>query len=303
MPERPRVSFVADETDEADLAAVFAQLAELGASGERVHPADLAFDARPGAVRAQRDGAPFAPDLVVGWVFEDWLAPGMAVLAMLRAAGLTVVNGGDVLFRGQNKALMSASLHAAAVEHEPVWFSWSTGAASAWARGADFPAVVKPGLAIAGGRTVRSSGGGVVRADDAASVDAVAGLLANLGQPLYAQRYVPKPDGRDIRVWVFGYDAVAACTKIPPAGTWITHASAGARLVHRQLDDALRAVAVASARAVGAPIAGIDVAEKPGGGYTVLEVNTCPTFVPADVLFGDAIARALAEFLLRSVPR
>jgi RimK family alpha-L-glutamate ligase len=297
VPERPSIAFIADETDETDLQAVVAQLSRLGAVGARIHPAEVSFDCRDGRVEAFQRGAPLSSALVVGWLFEDWLAPGIALLDMLRLAGLRVINTGDVLFRGQNKALMSAHLQAAGVPHEAVWFSWDEKSIRQWAGTAQLPVVVKPGLVVAGGRTVCTSGGGVVRADEPDGIEAIAGVLANFRQPLYAQRYVPKPGGRDIRIWLFGYRPVAACYKVPPAGEWITHASTGAKLVECPMVPALIDIGERAARAIGSPIAGIDVAETPDGSYTVLEVNTCPTFHPANVLFEDTIPKALAGFL------
>jgi glutathione synthase/RimK-type ligase-like ATP-grasp enzyme len=112
------------------------------------------------------------------------------------------------------------------------------------------------------------------------------------------QRYVERPNNRDIRLWVFGYQPVCACFKIPPPGQWISNTSTGATLQICPMTPHMVSIGVNAARAVGAEIAGLDIAETPDGSYTILEVNTCPTFLRAKELFGDFIPETLANFLI-----
>lgn len=292
------ISFLADATDETDIAAVVAEIESLGGIGDRCDPTELVFSMETGHIEVLRNGSPFHPDLVVGWLFEDWLAPGMAILDVLELAGIRVINQGAVLFRGQNKATMSAALSRSRVPNESVLFSVS--AQSEHLPEAEFPAVLKPALAIAGGRTVVSSGRGVSRVFDAAALEATISLLSSVSQPLYLQRYIERPDNRDIRVWAFGFQAVCACYKIPSAGKWISNTDAGSTLRVCELTEHLVEVSCAAARSIDAKIAGIDVAENPDGRLTVLEVNTCPTFLRAAELFGTLIPSKLANFLAKT---
>ena len=295
------VVFLADETDEDDLDAVCSILDSKNVAADRCHPRELAFIGGPEGVVAFRRGEAFSPNLVVGWVYEDWLAPGMVRLESLQAAGVRVLNEGQTLFRGQNKGLMTALMHAAGVPHGSTWITWPNGFGAETPDAGQFPVVTKPGLTISAGHTVLSSGGGVTLVRGSDEWQTLRTVLDNLGHPLYAQSLVPS-DARqgDLRVWVFGFEAVAAVRKVPARGEWITNvAHGGAIQLAHPLSEELVRVSELAARALGAPIAGVDLAEY-GDSYIVFEVNTCPTFLPSKEVYGDLIPTKLADLIVKS---
>jgi hypothetical protein len=155
-----QIVYLADETDADDLDTTFRVMASRGVHARRVHPERLALDIdRSGAFSAFCAGESLRPDLWVGWVFEDLLAPGLAILDALEACGAPVVNPGAVMFRGQNKFLMSALLNAAKVPHLPVRLAGTYADLLRAANELGFPLVVKPGLVVCGGYTRQTAGG------------------------------------------------------------------------------------------------------------------------------------------------
>jgi len=293
------IVFVGNEEDDEDLGQIFKCLERNGHRGSRVHPRDFVFLCEDGRIQVSVAGQAFNADLVVGWIFEDWLAPGGAILEALALAGYEVVNCASVLSRGQNKALMSARLHARQVPHGTVFWSYDPNDTRDRFTELSRPFVVKPGLVNSGGRTVRSSGYGVCRISSAEGLEALHETLANLGQPLYMQSYVERPECRDIRIWLLGFEPIAACYKIPRGGNWITNTHYGIDLKVCELTAPLVELGKRAAQAIEAEIAGVDIAETMNGDLVVLEVNTCPTFGPAGQLFGDRIPQAYADFFAK----
>ena len=294
------IVFICDETDAADLDALFGYLSQSGVSAERRHPNGLSFDCVDGKVLAFHDGAPYRSRLTVGWVFEDWLTPGLALLQMLEVSGHRVLNRGSTLFAGQNKALMSALLHAAGIPHGDVRFSYALQGTTRAFAAMSGPYVVKPGLVTSGGRTVCASGHGVCRISSMEAAEALHVTLQNLGQPLYAQGFIERPRNRDIRLWLFGNGAAEAIYKIPRHGDWITNTARGIDLEPCAVTPELYELGIRAAKAIGAQIAGLDIAEG-ANGLTVLEVNTCPTFLPAKKVLGNSVPAKFAEFLIEAL--
>lgn len=119
--------------------------------------------------------------------------------------------------------------------------------------------------------------------------------------PGLVQRYVPSPDGSDVRVAVVGGHAVAAMKRTSPTGDFRANVALGGIAEPYTLTDAVRRVAEDAARAVGADVAGVDILGADTDSPMVCEVNSHPQFLglesackidlPAAVL--DHIERAL----------
>lgn len=295
---RPDIAFIADETDSADLNAVATQLALLGFSAVRVHPSSLSFDMSVDSVQVYVDSFPFNPRLVVGWLFEEWLAPGGVLLEMLLASGYRVLNQASTLTAGQNKALMSARLAKARIPHSQVFTSFSLDRTESWAlEHANDDYVIKPGFVSCGGLTVCASGRGVSRIK-AIELPSHHCTLQNLGQPVYVQKFVKTEVPGELRVWVFGDGTWVAVEKLPRKEDWIANTSRGATLARVDIDAETLDVSIRSARCIGAQLAGVDIVRTVNG-PVVFEVNTCPTFLPAQDLLGDEVPAKFAAFLIK----
>ncbi|SMD25960.1 ATP-grasp domain-containing protein [Kibdelosporangium aridum] len=268
MADVPLIVLLGNDDDDDDHRALFAEIRRHGGEPRRVHPDELVTEVTDKATRFLVDGRELAPDLMFGWVYEDYLILGMNQLETARLAGIPVVNSAMTLMRGQSKYLNSALLHRAGVPHLPVLWGRDEETLVAWTQERGYPMVTKP--------LMSSRGRGMYQLTDEASVRHYVGGLGPGPEQYYVQPYVPASN-RDIRVLCVNYQAVAAVTRIAPEGTWISNAPGNTR--HRtELTDDIRTVAEQAAEAMDALFAGVDIArDERTGELRVYEVNTCPT--------------------------
>lgn len=293
-----KVVYLADETDANDLDRAFLVMSRRGIEARRVHPAAVSLNIDAGGRSTPYlRGEILEADLFVGWVFEEMLAPGLVLLETLELAGLRVLNPGLTLIRGQNKLLMSALLHTHGVRHLPIRMASSMEDIHRVADELSFPLVIKPAYVVCGGLTRHTdSGRTVVRADDMNALVTLADTLLSFDQPLYIQPLLQKPD-RIIDVNVIGFELCTATHKYAAEGEWRTNLGRGAtRFEDLSPTIEVRSLAEDAARAVGARISGVNIAETVDG-PVVIEVNTCPTFDQYSPIYGDRIYDRVADLV------
>ena len=280
--DRPLVVFLGDDIDEEDHDVLFPAMRERGVAVVRVHPDDLVVEMTDTGIGFFVAGQRLEPDLVIGWVLDELLIPGMAHLDVFRRAGIPVINDAVTLFRAQNKYLDSSMLSLAGALGYPVLTGQDPEALERWVSDLDGPAVIKP-LVGFGGRGLRKIDG----------EDELQAFLAELrrdGGSYYAVPWIDNP-GRDIRVYTINHQPVFAMYRYAPPGKWITNIRAGGGLAMCPLTDEIAAVARRASQAAGTLIGGIDIGENTATGELVVyEVNSCPTCEPPAL-------EALADFL------
>jgi [lysine-biosynthesis-protein LysW]--L-2-aminoadipate ligase len=145
-----------------------------------------------------------------------------------------------------------------------------------------YPAVVKP--------LVSSWGRRVTLIRDRETAEAVMEHCTALPSPqaqiIYIQAFVDKP-GRDIRAVVVGDDVLGAVFRHSPG--WRTNVAQGAETLPCPLTPEVRDTALSAARAIGAEIAGVDLAEDRDGRLLVLEVNTGVEFAGFERAMGSEV--------------
>ncbi|GAA2106972.1 hypothetical protein [Streptomyces synnematoformans] len=268
MADSPLIVLLGNDDDDDDHRVLFDGVRRCGGRPRRVHPDELVTEVTAEATRFLVDGRDLAPDLMFGWVYEDYLILGMNQLETARLAGIPVVNSAMTLLRGQSKYLNSALLHRAKVPHLPVLWGRDEDTLAAWTAERGYPMVTKP--------LMSSRGRGMHRLTDEASVRHHARGIGPGPEQYYVQPYVPARH-RDTRVLCVNYQAVAAVERVAPEGTWISNAPGNTR--HRaELTPELRAIAEQAAESMDALFAGVDLAcDEQTGQWCVYEVNTCPT--------------------------
>lgn len=118
-------------------------------------------------------------------------------------------------------------------------------------------------------------------------------LLANA--PVLFQEEVP---GRNLRVYVVGYEAVASYEIVSDE---LDYRGAECAVLPARLGDDEREAACRAARACGLRFTGIDIRRRPDGSFAVLECNPSPMFSGIERRTGDMpVSRALADLLLSS---
>lgn len=213
----------------------------------------------------------------------------MDALQRLEASGVPVVNPPRAVEASVDKYLALAKLDGEGLPVPETWAGESAeGALGAFeALGGDV--VVKP--------LFGSEGRGLLRVSEREIAGRAFATLERLGAVLYVQRFIPH-EGHDLRVFVVGERVVGAIRRFPNGGDWRTNLSRGGRAEVFAIDPETERLAIRSARAVGARVAGVDLLPARAGGLVVLEVNAVPGWRGLAAATGiDVAAEVLGELL------
>ncbi len=115
------------------------------------------------------------------------------------------------------------------------------------------------------------------------------------------QEYIPS-GGRDVRVFVVGEQAVAACTRQAVAGEWRTNVAQGGTPEPLPVTTELANLAVRAVRSIGLAYSGVDLIESPSG-WRILEVNGSPSFEGVSRATGVDVARLILEHLVAEIEK
>jgi RimK family alpha-L-glutamate ligase len=211
----------------------------------------------------------------------------MDVLHRLEAAGQRVLNPPRALEICVDKYLASARLDAAGLPTPPTVVCQDAEAAIEAFHQLGGNVVVKP--------LFGSEGRGMIRVSDIEIAWRTFRTLERLQAILYLQQFVRHP-GWDLRVFTLG-DRVLTAMRRHAKNDWRTNVAQGGRVEPIALSEEEERLALAAARAVAAPIAGIDLLPRPDGGYYVLEVNAVPGWRALAPATGIDVARAIVRFL------
>jgi ribosomal protein S6--L-glutamate ligase len=215
----------------------------------------------------------------------------MDVLHAAVARGLRVVNPPRAVETCVDKYLTNVRLAAAGLPTPPTHVAQQADDAfDAFDRlGGDV--VIKP--------VFGAEGRGMQRISDRELAWRTFRVLAQTGQLIYQQRFVPHP-GYDFRVFVIGGQVRAAMRRI---GTeWRTNVAQGGRTVRAELSDAALSLALRAAEAVACPIAGVDLLPGPNGELFVIEVNAVPGWQAIASTCGIDLAKEIVRFVAEGSP-
>jgi ribosomal protein S6--L-glutamate ligase len=189
----------------------------------------------------------------------------MDALARCEQSGVLVVNPPRAIEAAVDKYLASARLAAAglATPRTAVCQTVEEALQAFDLLGGDV--VVKP--------LFGSEGRGISRVSDKDVAWRAFKLLVQLGAVVYLQEFVPH-EGFDLRLLVLGEQVFGVTRRNPD--DWRTNVSRGATTEPLAVTDELREQALRAARAIGAPLAGVDILPSRCGERYVLEVNAVP---------------------------
>jgi ribosomal protein S6--L-glutamate ligase len=123
-----------------------------------------------------------------------------------------------------------------------------------------------------------SKGQGVMIAESLPALRSLLDAFAVQGLALLVQACVPEAMTANIRVLVFGGEAVAAVERRSSGSDFRANAAQGATGRAVPLNPELALLAERAAAAFGLGMAGIDMVLTPAG-YRIIEVNSCPGFI------------------------
>ncbi len=240
-------------------------------------------------------GARLDPDVVAvrslgTSINTEQLMARLALLAGFEEAGVPVVNPWLGILYARNKALTALLLRRAGLTVPESMLSESLGPLLRFAA-RQGEVVVKP---LSG-----SLGLGAYRVRDTDTLFHVASLLLDLSRPVYAQRFIERRGGGDIRAFVVGSRVVAAAERLPPPGGWKTNIAQGGRARRAVLSGDEVEAAVRAAEALGLLYAGVDMARGLDGNLYIFEVNAMPNwrglYLATGVDPAEEIARLIEE--------
>ncbi len=122
-----------------------------------------------------------------------------------------------------------------------------------------------------------TQGTGVIFAESRASVESMLETIWSLGEDILLQRFIAESKGKDVRALVVDGRVRGAMRRTGPEGEFRSNIHRGGVGEEVRLPPAFERVAVASTKAVGLQVAGVDLLES-SGGPLVLEVNASPGF-------------------------
>lgn len=264
-----------------------------GAHAAAVRLADCGFDTEaPGGLLIPGDwGARGLPDAAFvrslnGGSFEA-VTKRLSVLHALDALGVPVWNTARAIERCVDKAMTCFLLGRAGLPTPQSWTVEGRAAAAALLARVGGEVVVKPLFGAQGRGLLR-----VRQAEALPDEDAVDGVY-------HLQRFI-EVDGsfHDHRILVCDGAPIAAMTR--RGQDWITNVQRGGVPEPFAPDDAMAALAVRAAAAVGAAVAGVDMIRGRDGAVHVLEVNSMPGWRGLQTVTQAPVAACLAGALLRA---
>ena len=189
----------------------------------------------------------------------------MDMLGQLESTGLLVLNPPRAIEAAVDKYLALVRLAAAGLHVPQTIVAQEVDDAMAAFEHLGGDVVLKP--------LFGSEGRGLTRLNDEALALRAFKMLVPLGAVLYLQRFVPH-EGFDYRLLVIGEQVLGIQRRNPL--DWRTNLSRGAEALPLEVDDRLREAALVAARAIGAPLAGVDLLPGRDGTLYALEVNAVP---------------------------
>ncbi|MGZ3701866.1 MAG: ATP-grasp domain-containing protein [Bdellovibrionota bacterium] len=231
-------------------------------------------------------------DVVVPRIGTSITEYGLLVVRHFECMGVPIVNGSDAILNSRNKfrALQACSTKGIAAPHSVMSRSL-TDVHLAYRRIGKFPMVMK--------MLQGAQGIGVMLGHDKSSVESVMATLLDFDKDLILQEFVKEASGSDVRILVVGGKVVAAMRRTAKKGEFranVHRGGFGERIT--RLPKRYERMALASCRAVGLDIAGVDVLET-SAGPVLLEVNSSPGFQELEKATKINVAEKMIRMAMR----
>jgi ribosomal protein S6--L-glutamate ligase len=211
----------------------------------------------------------------------------MDVLQAAHNRGVVVMNPPRALETCIDKFLTTHRLAMAGVPTPRTWAGQLAADAMTAFTELGRDAVVKP--------LFGSEGKGVERLTNSEHAQQVFIACESAGNVIYLQEFIPHP-GWDLRVLVLGGRVLTAMRRHAVDG-WRTNIALGGRGEAITLTDDEQRLALDAAKAVGCPIAGVDLLPGPNG-YQVIEVNAVPGWKGLAAATGVDVAGHVIEHIV-----
>ncbi len=156
----------------------------------------------------------------------------------------------------------------------------------------DFPKIIK----LQSG----THGLGVIKADNAKSMEAMMEAFYGLKQKVLVQEFIEESAGEDIRIFVVGGEVVASMKRSAQPGEFRSNLHRGGHAEVEEISEEESRVALEAVRILGLNVAGVDLLRSTRGPL-VLEVNASPGLEGIETTTKVDIAKKIIQLAERLV--
>ncbi|MBN2228767.1 MAG: RimK family alpha-L-glutamate ligase [Candidatus Thorarchaeota archaeon] len=226
----------------------------------------------------------------IGFGTGDQITYRISLLEHFEDAGIYVMNPAYSFRRAKDKYATLTALNKAGILVPRTFIGENLEAAIKFTEEVG-DVVIKP--------LIGARGMGAIRAEHRELTYRAMKFIHQLGQVLYVQEMIEKPD-RDIRAFVIGGQLVGAMYRYLPKGVegeWRTNVHGGGEAELTELLPEYEECAIKAAEVLGLDYTGIDIIESPNG-PCVIEANAAPSWSALARVTGLDIAALIVDRLV-----
>ena len=227
----------------------------------------------------------------IGFGTGDQITFRISLLEHFEDAGIYVMNPAYSFRRAKDKYATLTALHKAGIKVPRTYVGENLEAAIHFVEKVG-DVVIKP--------LIGARGMGSIRADHPELTYRAMKFIHQLGQVLYVQEMIEKPD-RDIRAFVIDGDVVGSMYRYLPEdakGEWRTNVHTGGRAELVDLDEEYTECAIRTAETLNLDYTGVDIIESEDG-PCVIEANASPSWSALGRVSGLNIAGMIVDTLIK----
>lgn len=231
----------------------------------------------------------------IGFGTGDQITFRISLLEHFEDAGIYVMNPAYSFRRAKDKYATLTALNKAGIHVPRTYIGENLEAAIAFADEVG-DVIIKP--------LIGARGMGMIRAEHRELTYRAMKFIHQLGQVLYVQELVQKPD-RDIRAFVIGGEVIGAMYRYIPKGVegeWRTNIHGGGEAQVTELTSEYIECALKTAEVLNLDYTGVDIIESPDG-PCVIEANAAPSWSALSRVTGIDVASLIVDRLVKQSER
>ena len=231
----------------------------------------------------------------IGFGTGDQVTFRISLLEHFEDAGIYVMNPAYSFRRAKDKYATLTALNKAGIRVPRTYIGENLEAAIVFADEVG-DVIIKP--------LIGARGMGMIRAEHRELTYRAMKFIHQLGQVLYVQELVEKPD-RDIRAFVIGGELVGAMYRYVPKGVdgeWRTNIHGGGEAQVTELTPEYKECALKTAEVLKLDYTGVDIIESPDG-PCVIEANAAPSWSALSRVTGLDVASLIVDRLVEQSER
>jgi len=230
----------------------------------------------------------------IGFGTGDQITYRISLLEHLEDAGIYVMNPAYSFRRAKDKYATLTALNKAGIHVPRTYIGENLESAINFADEVG-DVVIKP--------LIGARGMGMIRAEHRELTYRAMKFIHQLGQVLYVQELIEKPD-RDIRAFVIGGELIGAMYRYVPdiEGEWRTNVHGGGEAEVTELSPEYEECALKTAEVLNLDYTGIDIIESKDG-PCVIEANAAPSWSALSRVTGIDVAGLIIDQLVKKCKR